>query len=46
MEGNKKCLELARAMFLCYSSIMPSGKSLEFARWIASTFDSIKKKQA
>jgi len=40
-EGNKKCLELARAMVQCYGCIMPSGISLEFARWIVSTFNGI-----
>jgi len=40
-EGNKKCLELARAMVQCYGCVMPSGTSLEFAHWIVSTLNGV-----
>jgi len=40
-EGNKKCLELARAMVRCYGSATPSKTALEFACWIISTLNGV-----
>ena len=39
-EGNRKCLELARAMIQCYGSL-PSEATLKFSHWIVSTLNGI-----